>query len=133
VTEPQSEHLAVFIDRPATEVYNYVCQPANLANWAAGLGSSLELLDGRWTARSPMGPVVVEMAEPNSYGVLDHQVTLADGQSFYNPMRVIAAGERCELVFTLRRQPGMTDADFERDAAAVAADLQTVKRLLEAG
>lgn len=133
MTEPQSEHLAVFIDRPATEVYNYVCQPANLANWAAGLGSSLELLDGRWTARSPMGPVVVEMAEPNSYGVLDHQVTLADGQSFYNPMRVIAAGERCELVFTLRRQPGMTDADFERDAAAVAADLQTVKRLLEAG
>jgi len=128
----ESRHLAVFIDRPAAEVYDYVSQPANLAHWAAGLGSSVELVDGRWVARSPLGPVLVEMAEPNRYGVLDHQVTLPDGQSFYNPMRVIAAGERCELVFTLRRQPGMSDADFERDAAAVTADLGTVKRLLEA-
>jgi uncharacterized protein YndB with AHSA1/START domain len=128
----ESRHLGIFIDRPAAEVYDYVSQPANLGQWAAGVASSLEFVEGRWVARSPLGPVVVEMAERNRYGVVDHQVTLADGQSFYNPMRVIAAGERCELVFTLRRQPGMSDADFERDAAAVTADLATVKRLLEA-
>jgi hypothetical protein len=46
-------------------------------------------------------------------------------------MRVIADGEGCEVVFTLRRQPGMSDEDFERDAAAVLADLGTLKRLLE--
>ncbi|HVW89944.1 MAG TPA: hypothetical protein VHC01_10805 [Gaiellaceae bacterium] len=34
-------------------------------------------------------------------------------------------------VFTLRRQEGMTDAEFERDSAAVAADLATLKSLLE--
>jgi uncharacterized protein YndB with AHSA1/START domain len=118
--------------RPAAEVYDYVSQPANLPEWAAGLGSSIELVAGRWVAQSPMGEVVVEMTERNRYGILDHRVTLADGQSFYNPMRVIAAGERCELVFTLRRAPGTSDADFERDAAAVTADLATVKRLLEA-
>jgi uncharacterized protein YndB with AHSA1/START domain len=131
VTAPQSRHLGVFIDRSAAEVYDFVSQPANLPRWAAGLGSSIEFVEGRWVAQSPLGPVVVELAEPNRYGIVDHQVTLADGRSFYNPMRVIAAGERCELVFTLRRQPGMSDADFERDAAAVTADLATVKRLLE--
>ena len=48
-------------------------------------------------------------------------------------MRAIPAGDGCELVFTLRRQPGMTDAGFEKDAAAVTADLARVKRLLETG
>ncbi len=127
----ESRHLAVFIDRPAAEVYEFVSQPANLSQWAAGLADSLEFVDGRWVAQSPLGQVVVEMAEPNGYGVLDHHVTLPDGQSFYNPMRVIAAGERCELVFTLRRPPGMSDADYDKDAAAVTADLAGVKRLLE--
>ncbi len=68
----------------------------------------------------------------NRYGVLDHWVSLATGERFYNPMRVIADRAGCELVFTLRRQPGMSDDDFDRDAAAVAVDLATVRRLLEA-
>ena len=126
-----SRHLGIWIDQPAAEVYDYVRQPVNLAQWAAGLGSSIELIDGQWVAQSPLGPVVVEMAGPNPYGVVDHRVTLASGVSFYNPMRVIGDGDGCELVFTLRRQPGMSDADFDRDADAVAADLRTLKGLLE--
>jgi hypothetical protein len=46
-------------------------------------------------------------------------------------MRVLPDGEGCEVVFTLRRQDGVSDDDFEQDAAAVAADLQTLKRLLD--
>jgi hypothetical protein len=71
------------------------------------------------------------MVEPNPYGVLDHWVTLESGERFYNPMRVVADGDGCELVFTLRRQPGVSEADFDRDAEAVAADLAAVRRLLE--
>ncbi len=127
----ESRHLGIRIDRPAAEVYDYVCQPANLPEWAAGLGSSIELVEGQWVAESPLGRVVVAVAEPNPYGVLDHWVTLSTGERFYNPMRVIADGDGCELVFTLRRQPGVSEADFDRDAAAVAADLAAVRRLLE--
>ena len=46
-------------------------------------------------------------------------------------MRVVPDGEACEVVFALRRQEGMTCEEFERDAAAVAADLATLKHLLE--
>jgi hypothetical protein len=52
----------------------------------------------------------------------------------YNPLRVIPGGvgeARCEVLFTVRRRAGMTDADFDADAAAVAADLDTLRRLLE--
>jgi hypothetical protein len=89
-------------------------------------------VEGRWVADSALGRVEVVMAEPNQYGVVDHWVTLPTGETFYNPMRVIADGDGCELVFTLRRQAGVSDADFDRDAAAVTADLATVKWLLEA-
>ena len=40
---------------------------------------------------------MVEMAESNPYGVLNHWVTLDTGERFYNPMRVIADGDGCEL------------------------------------
>lgn len=33
-------------------------------------------------------------------------------------------------VFTLRRRAGMTDDEFEADAPAVSADLQTLRRLI---
>ena len=128
----QSLHLGIGIDRPAAVVYDYISQPANLPEWAAGLAGSIEFVEGRWVADSPMGQVVVEMTEPNPYGIADHRVTLATGESFFNPMRVIADGDGCELVFTVRRQAGASDADFDRDAAAVTADLASVKRLLEA-
>lgn len=67
----------------------------------------------------------------NDYGVLDHDVTLPSGGIVHNPMRVIADGTRCEVVFTLRRRPEMSDEDFARDADAVSADLAALKRVLE--
>jgi uncharacterized protein YndB with AHSA1/START domain len=45
-----SVHLGIWIDRPAAEVYDYVSQPANLPTWAAGLGSAIEQVEGRWRA-----------------------------------------------------------------------------------
>ena len=49
----------------------------------------------------------------------------------HNPVRVITDGSGCEVVFTLRRLPGMSEKDFERDADAVSADLTKLKRVLE--
>jgi Fe-S cluster assembly iron-binding protein IscA len=66
--------------------------------------------------------------------VLDHVVRLPSGESVYNPLRVIPAGEgqhRCEVVFTVRRRPGMTDEEFESDVATVAADLDRLRELAE--
>lgn len=126
-----SEHLSVWIDRPASEVYDYAADPANLPSWARGLSGAIEQVDGDWVADSPMGRVVVRFAPRNAYGVLDHWVTLPSGETAYNPLRVIAAEPGCEVVFTVRRRTGMTDDDFARDQAAVSADLQALKQLLE--
>lgn len=64
--------------------------------------------------------------------VLDHVATLPSGRAFYNPLRVLPDGDACEVAFTLWREPEITDAEFERDAAAVAADLARLKAFVEA-
>ncbi|WP_369267191.1 SRPBCC family protein [Streptomyces harbinensis] len=131
----ESLHLSTRIERPADEVYAYAGDPAQLPAWAAGLGGSIELVDGRWVAASsPMGRVEVTFAPRNPYGVLDHEVRLPGGETVYNPLRVIPDGpDACEVVFTVRQRAGESEADFRRDAAAVEKDLATLKRLLERG
>jgi len=130
-TASDSLHISTHIDRPAQEVYDYASDPSNLPEWASGLGSSVELVDGEWIVESPMGRVVVAFAARNEFGVLDHDVTLPSGETVYNPMRVTADGTGSEVVFTLRRQPGTSDEDFKRDADAVFADLIALKRVME--
>jgi hypothetical protein len=131
-TGKESRHLGVHIERSATDVYAYASDPANLPAWAHGLGGSVERIGGEWIADSSLlGRVTVTFTPRNDLGVLDHHVTLPSGETVHNPVRVIADGTGSEVVFTLRRQPGTTDADFERDADMVTADLARLKELLE--
>src|SRR4051794_35435102 len=127
----ESLHLSTQIARPAELVYAFLDDPANLPQWAAGLSGAIEQRDGRWFADSPMGDVEVRFVEQNAYGVLDHDVTLPDGTTVTNPMRVIADEDGCEVLFTVRRAPGDSAAELQADAAAVRADLATLKQLLE--
>ena len=105
----ESVHISEHINRNVADVYLYASRVENLAAWAAGVSPEME----------------VRFAKNNYHGVLDHWVTL-NGRTFYNPVRVIEDGTgKSEIIFTLRDG---TDAD----AAAVAADLATLKRILEA-
>lgn len=121
-TTMESRHISVWIDAPADAVYAFASDRAALSRWAAGL------------ADPALAAVDVQFAPPNAFGVLDHVVRLPSGEEVYNPMRVIAAAKgspRSEVVFTLRRQPGVTAEEFDADAAAVTADLVTLRDLLQ--
>jgi hypothetical protein len=78
-----------------------------------------------------MGEVEVAFVGTNELGVLDHEVVLPDGTATLNPLRVLPYGAGSEVVFTLRREADVDDAAFEADAAAVRADLASLKRILE--
>jgi hypothetical protein len=126
-----SLHISTRIDRPVHEVYDYASDPTNLPMWATGLGGSVESVGGQWVAESPMGRVIIALVPRNEYGILDHEVRLPSGETVYNPMPAIVDGTGCEVVFSLRRSPEMSDQDFARDADTVTADLAKLKQILE--
>jgi len=131
----ESRHVSIWIEAAPEAVYEYAADPHTWPKWAAGLaaGELRQTADG-WVADSPMGQVTVEFAPPNEFGVLDHVVRLPSGEAVYNPLRVIPGGVGavgCEVLFTVRRREGMTAEEFDTDAAAVAADLEALRGLLE--
>lgn len=132
----RSRHVSVVIRRPAAVVYRYAADPQNLPAWAAGLASGTAMVNdddkdvNSLTVDSPMGRVTVRFVPRNTLGVLDHDVTLPDGTTVHNPLRVLSHPDGAEVLFTIR-QLGATDADFERDAAMVLADLHRLRDLLE--
>ena len=125
--------ISVSIARDPREVYAFVSNPANLPRWASGIGSSIEQIKGEWIAQTPNGPVKVRFAPRNDLGVLDHYVTVAPGVEIYIPMRVVPNGSGSELIFTLVRQPDMTDEKFREDADWVLRDLTRLKDIFETG
>ena len=122
-----TRHISVAIDRAPREIYAFASNPANLPLWAAGVSDSIALVDGVWTTQSPMGAVTIEFTPVNEFGILDHYVTLPTGETFANPLRVIANGDGSEVIFTLFRLPDVDDAAFEADAAAITTDLAALK------
>jgi len=127
----EARKLSVSIDRSAAEAYAFLSVPDNFPRWASGLGTSLRKAGGEWVAETAEGPVRVQFSEPNSFGVLDHSVTLPRGKSVYVPLRVVPAQRGCELVLTLFRPPDMSEEKFAADAEWMMRDLRTAKRILE--
>jgi hypothetical protein len=132
-TTYQVRHISVSIDRPPGEVYAFASNPANLPQWATGLSGSIRKIDGEWIADAPTGKVKIRFAARNELGILDHEVTLESGVKIYVPMRVIANHKGSEIIFTLIRQPEMSDEKFAEDARWVKKDLGKLKALLEKG
>lgn len=128
----RSQHISIGIDRPVTEVYDVAADPLNLPRWAAGLAGSRVEQDGeQWFTESPMGVSRSHSRRATASAYWTMTSRCPPGRRVYNPLRVISDGDWCEVVFTLRQRPEMTDEEFERDADAVAKDLAALKSLVE--
>ncbi|WP_251454878.1 SRPBCC family protein [Microbacterium sp. Marseille-Q6648] len=127
----KSRHVSRVIAATPQAVYAFAADVDNLPRWAAGLAEADVQRDGdELLVDSPMGQVRVRFVERNTLGVLDHDVTLPSGTVVANPLRVVPHPEGAEIIFTVR-QIELTDEEFERDVALVAADLDRLAALVE--
>ncbi len=128
---PPSRTVTVTIGCPPGRVYDFVAAPANLPRWAAGLGTSVSQVEGRWVVQTSSGPLGIRFVDRNALGVLDHYVTLESGEEILVPMRVVANGTGSEVMVTVFRLPGTSAQQFAEDVTLVERDLKTLKRTLE--
>ena len=127
----ESRTIMVRIDRPFEDVYQFLADPADWNLWAFGLGKNIRQSKDGWIADSDGGVAKVRFTPRNNFGVVDHTVIRPSGQLVYVPMRLIVNGNGCELLFTLFREPEMSNAQFASDAGFVQHDLDGLKRVLE--
>ncbi len=126
-----SRTVTYSINRPPSAVYEFASNPDNLPQWVRSFCLSVKKAGDNWQMETPTGWIEIRFVTANEFGVLDHVVTLPDGQSVLNPMRVVANAKGSEVMFTLFQLPGMSDEQFAKDAGMVEADLQTLKTVLE--
>ena len=124
--------LSINIDRPPAVVYAFAGNPANLSQWAAGVGNHLTQEGDQWFVHTATGQARIEFAPDNAWGVMDHTLTFTDGSIVQVPMRVAPNGTGSVVTLTLYRLPGVKEQVFEQDADLVINDLKTLKSLLEA-
>jgi hypothetical protein len=128
------KHVSVSIGRAPSDVYRFAANVENLPKWATGLvgGGTLRKVDGEWIVTGgPIGRVKVRFTEPNTFGVLDHDVSLESGVTVHNSIRVVPNAAGSEVVFSVFRQPDVSAEQFAKDTQAVQKDLELLKRLLE--
>ena len=123
--------LSVNIACPPGKVLEFVANPENLPQWAGGLCQSVTLTEAGWEIQTAQGAMKIRFAEKNSFGVLDHYVTPAQGGEIYVPMRVLPNDGDSTVIFTLFQLPGMSDEACAKDAQLVEQDLRALKKFLE--
>lgn len=125
-----AKHISISIPCSPEKIYDFASNGENLPLWAAGLsGAKIEKSGDFWVAESPMGKVKVKFAPKNNLGVMDHDVYLPSGDINTNPFRVVKNAEGSEVTFTLFKLPGVSEADFNKDAALIESDLKKLKSL----
>ena len=123
--------VSVSIDRPPSEVYDFVSNPENFAKWVTSFVRSVRRAGTGWVLETRDGPLGLRFVDRNPFGVLDHYVTIAPGIDILVPMRVVPNGDGSEVLFTLVQTPEMSAAQFAKDAGMVERDLRTLKTVLE--
>ena len=130
----EARTIGISVNQEWRSVYDAIWRPEDFSRWASGLAKSPIERDGEyWKAEGPEGPIRIRFTDHNPFGVMDHWVDLGAGGEVYVPVRVVANQNGAEILFTLFRQPQMSEAQFAADAEWVARDLAALKRWLAGG
>ena len=113
----RSTTLSVSIKCPSRRVYAFISDGANLPKWGTTFVKSIRESRGAWIAHTPQGPVTIRLAKKNSQGIIDHWVRPSDGPEVFVPMRVVSNGRGSEVLFTIFRQPHMSDESYANESS----------------
>ena len=112
-------------------VVAFLSDMENWKTWAPWVNSVARISERDWKVETEGGRMKFHFAEPNSLGVLDHEVTIASGMTVFNSMRVVPNGAGSELLMVVFQSLGVSTEQFDQDVQAVTDDLARLKPAAE--
>ena len=133
MSNDKSNYFSIRIERGVDEVYRFITDTSKLGLWAQGLRSAAWKPSHTAVGESSAGPIEVCFTEQIDLGICDLSITTPDGQVIECPMRVVRDGTGSEVVFTLPADAIAGPERREQLGAAIAADLNRLRRAIEHG
>jgi hypothetical protein len=116
------------VPAPAGDVFDYMADVRNLADWATEFIEEHELDGERLKAVTQMGRVEITIEANRDDGVVDIVVTPDGARPIVFPTRVIPLPDGTTAYgFTVVRRPDQSADDFESDLASLSRELRNVR------
>ena len=122
-----------FVEADPDRVFDYVCVAENQLAWAINfVRSTRPLSDGRYAMRTLAGELIYRIEEDSGCRTVDFVYETPEGETtMILPTRVVPHGRGSVFTFTIHRQPGMSDLEWEEGQGGLDEELMELKRLLE--
>lgn len=127
----RSAVVNVSIQASPERVVAFMADLDNWKAWAPWIKSVSRTAPNDWELDTGGGTMKMRFVEPNVFGVLDHEVTLASGATLTNSLRVTSNASGSDLVMVLLQWPHLSAEEFDRDVQAVTDDFARIKAAIE--
>jgi hypothetical protein len=116
----------------AEDAFAFLAQPENLPRWAVGFARGIRREGDEWIVQTAEGELPVRIDADAARGTIDFHMRVAPGLEAVAYSRVIPNDGGAEYVFTQFQFPGMDDALFAGQRAALAEELAILPILFRA-
>lgn len=109
----RSKTWAASLDQDAPSVYARIAEPDSLPQWHPAFCRAVRREDGMLVAETPRGAVPFDWVRNDHARVIDLIVKRRDAPPMLTAIRVLPAGEGCEVTMTLVRPEGLPESLFQ--------------------
>jgi uncharacterized protein YndB with AHSA1/START domain len=122
-----------YIEVGPDHVFEYLRVPENQPSWAINfVRSTRPLSDGRYAMQTPAGELIYRIEDDSRCRTVDFVYETPEGETtMILPTRVVPHGGGSVFTFTIHRQPGMDDIEWEGGQRGLDEELAELKKLLE--
>jgi hypothetical protein len=123
-----------FVEAEPDRVFEYLRVPENQPSWAINfVRSTRPLSDGRYAMQTPAGELIYRIEDDSRCRTVDFVYETPEGETtMILPTRVVPHGSGSVFIFTIHRQPGMGDIEWEGGQRGLDEELVELKKVLEA-
>lgn len=124
----RSKTLTAALPEDSQAIFAWIADPENLPQWHSAFCRSVRRENGRWMVESPRGLLGIRFIRDDRALVLDWIVRFDDGQELTTAIRVLPNGDGSEIVVTLLKPAGFSEAAFQEQFRWIESALRELRK-----